>query len=198
MNQICFLQETYFKYINRQIKSKRITYMYLVNIIKRKLEQLYQYWIKQTSCACVHAKSLQSCPTFCDPMACIPPGSSLSMGILQARILEWVAIFFSKIDFLEKRITKDRKACVCVCMCGHVQSRLTFCDPMDCSPPGSSVHEIFQARILVGCQFLFQGIFLTQGSNLCFLPLLHWQADSLPLYHLRSPQKEILPIKLVN
>ena len=28
------------------------------------------------------------------------------------------------------------------------QSCLTLCDPMDCSPPGSSVHEIFQARIL--------------------------------------------------
>ena len=38
---------------------------------------------------------------------------------------------------------------------------------MDCSPPGSSVHGIFQARILgVGCHSLLQGIFLTQGSNL--------------------------------
>ena len=33
----------------------------------------------------------QSCPTLCDPMACSPPGSSVH-GILQARILEWVAI----------------------------------------------------------------------------------------------------------
>ena len=32
-----------------------------------------------------------------------------------------------------------------------------------------------------GCYFLFQGIFLTQGSNLCLLHLLQWQADSLPL-----------------
>ena len=39
----------------------------------------------------------------------------------------------------------------------------TLCDPMDCSPPGSSVHRIFQAR--VGCYFLLQGIFWTQGSN---------------------------------
>ena len=37
-----------------------------------------------------HAKSLQSCPTLCDPMDCNPPGSSVH-GILQARILEWVA-----------------------------------------------------------------------------------------------------------
>ena len=36
----------------------------------------------------------------------------------------------------------------------------------------------------VGCHFLLQGIFLTQGSNLCLLHLLHWQADSLLLSHL--------------
>ena len=35
---------------------------------------------------------------------------------------------------------------VCVCICA--QSCLTLCDPMHCSPPGSSVHGIFQARIL--------------------------------------------------
>ena len=46
------------------------------------------------------------------------------------------------------------------------QSRPTFCDPMDCNLPGSSVHRILQARILgVGCHFLPQGIFPTQGSN---------------------------------
>ena len=33
----------------------------------------------------------------------------------------------------------------------------------------------------VGCHFLVQGIFLTQGSDLCLLCLLHWQADFLPL-----------------
>ena len=37
----------------------------------------------------------QSCPTLCNPMSCSPPASSLH-GILQARILEWVAIPFSK------------------------------------------------------------------------------------------------------
>ena len=40
------------------------------------------------------AKSLQSCPTLCDPIDGSPPGSSLP-GILQARILEGVAISFS-------------------------------------------------------------------------------------------------------
>ena len=37
----------------------------------------------------------QSCPTLCDPIDCSPPGSSLHW-ILQARILEWVAISFSR------------------------------------------------------------------------------------------------------
>ena len=40
-------------------------------------------------------KVAQSCPTLCDPMDCSPPGSSVH-GILQARILKWVAIPFSK------------------------------------------------------------------------------------------------------
>ena len=38
---------------------------------------------------------------------------------------------------------------------------------MDCSPPGSSVHGISQARILEWDHFLLQGMFLTQGSNPC-------------------------------
>ena len=44
--------------------------------------------------AAVAAKSLQSCPTLCDPIDGSPPGSSVP-GILQARILLWVAISFS-------------------------------------------------------------------------------------------------------
>ena len=39
-------------------------------------------------------------------------------------------------------------------------------------------------NIGVGCHFLLQGIFPTQGSNPCLLCLLHWQADSSPLSHL--------------
>ena len=47
---------------------------------------------------------------------------------------------------------------------------------------GSSDHRILQARILEWvCHFLFQGIFPTQGLNLCLLRLLHWQAGCLPL-----------------
>ena len=46
------------------------------------------------SAAAAAAKSLQSCPTLCDPIDGSPPGSPVP-GILQARILEWVAISFS-------------------------------------------------------------------------------------------------------
>ena len=44
--------------------------------------------------AAAAAKSLQSCPTLCDPRDGSPPGSPIP-GILQARTLEWVAISFS-------------------------------------------------------------------------------------------------------
>ena len=47
-------------------------------------------------------------------------------------------------------------------------------DPMDCGPPGSSIHGILQARILDWVALL-QGIFQTQGSNLSLLGL-HWQS----------------------
>ena len=58
----------------------------------------------------------------------------------------------------------------------------TLCDPMDCSLLGSSVHGIFPGKnTRVGCHFLLQGIFLTEGSNPRLLSLLHWQADSLPV-----------------
>ena len=45
-------------------------------------------------CAAAAAKSLQSCPTLCDPIDGSPPGSPIA-GILQARTLEWLAISFS-------------------------------------------------------------------------------------------------------
>ena len=49
---------------------------------------------KTVAAAAAAAKSLQSCPTLCDPTDGSPPGSPVP-GILQARTLEWVAISFS-------------------------------------------------------------------------------------------------------
>ena len=55
----------------------------------------------------------------------------------------------------------------------------SFCNPMDYSPPGSPVHGDFPSKNTgMGSHFLFQGIFLIQGSNLCLLHcrwiLYHW------------------------
>ena len=58
--------------------------LFLQNVILRHL----------TAAAAAAAKSLQSCPTLCDPRDGSPPGSPIP-GILQARTLEWVAISFS-------------------------------------------------------------------------------------------------------
>ena len=68
---------------------------------------------------------------------------------------------------------------MCVYVCVYVQSCPTACGPMDCSPLGSSVLGILQARTLEwGCHALLQGIFPTQGPN---PGLLHCRQI---LYHL--------------
>ena len=82
------------------------------------------------------AKSLQSCQTLCDPIDGSPPGSPIP-GILQARILEWVASSFS--NSWKWKVKSESEV---------AQSCLTPSDPMDCSLPGSSIHGIFQARVL--------------------------------------------------
>ena len=56
-------------------------------------------------CVCVCVLVAQSCPTLCNPVDCSPPGSFVP-GILQARILGWVAIAFTHI-------------CVCICIHTH-------------------------------------------------------------------------------
>ena len=123
------------------------------------------------------AKSLQLCPTLCDPKDGSPSCSPIP-GVLQARTLEWVAISFH-----------FHPAWVCA---KSLQSCPTLCDPINCSLPGSSVRRILQARILeLSFHALLQGIFPTQGSNPRILCLLHWQVGSLSLvptgrFHLSS------------
>ena len=94
---------------------------------------------------------IQSCLTLSGPMDCSLPGSSVH-GIFQARVLEWVAIAFS--DFIPKdtyRLKVRSESEV-------AQSCPTLSDPMDCSPPGSSVHGIFQARVLEWVAIAFSNI----------------------------------------
>ena len=102
--------------------------------------------------AATAAKSCQSCPTLCNPIDGSPSGSH-----------PW--------DSLGKN---TGVGCHFLLQCMKVksesevtQSCVTLCNPMDCSLTGSSVHGIFQARVLEWVAiFLLQGIFPTQGSNL--------------------------------
>ena len=91
---------------------------------------------------------------------CCPPGSSV-----KARTLEWVATSFSRGSFWSR--DQNHFSCLaggmfitepagkpsiyllcCAVLCLVAQSCLTLWDPMDCSPPSPSVHEILQATIL--------------------------------------------------
>jgi len=71
-------------------KSRDITLSTKVRLVKAMVFPVVMY----ECAAAAAAKSLQSCPTLCDPIDGSPPGSPVP-GILQARILEWVAISFS-------------------------------------------------------------------------------------------------------
>ena len=92
----------------------------------------YESWTVKKAAAAA-AKSLQSCPTLCDPIDGSPPGSAVP-GILQARTLEWVAISFSNAWKWKVKVKSF--------------SHVWLSDPMDGHPAGSSVHGIFQARVL--------------------------------------------------
>ena len=70
---------------------KTLVNVYLSGILRNK--------VTAAAAAAAEAKSLQSCPTLCDPIDGSPPGSPVP-GILQARVLEWVAISFSNSHLL--------------------------------------------------------------------------------------------------
>ena len=124
----------------------------------------------------------QSCLTLCDPVDCSLPGFSVH-GILQARILEWVAIPFSRGSsnpgieprspavagrfFTTEPPGKPRKSTI----------PQSLCNSMDSSPPGSSVHGILQARMLEWVAIAFSRGSSNPGIELRSPSL---QADSLP------------------
>ena len=78
------------------LKSTHITLPTKVCLVKAVVFPVVMYgcesWTIKKAAATV--KSLQSCPTLCDPIDSSPPGSAVP-GILQARTVEWVAISFS-------------------------------------------------------------------------------------------------------
>ena len=96
------------------------------------------------------AKSLQSCPTLCNPIDGSPPGSPVP-GILQARTLEWVAISFSN----------AWKWKVKVKLLSHVRLLATLWTAADQAPARLPCPGIFQARVLEWVAIAFSEITTT-------------------------------------
>ena len=105
--------------------------------------------------------SVLSCVLFYVILGTIVHLAPLSMGILQARILEWAAIPLSR--DLPNPETEPR-------------SPALQADSLPTKLPGKSPKNTG-----MGCCVLLQGVFPTQGSNPCLLCLLHWLVGSLPL-----------------
>ena len=135
----------------------------------------------------MHAKSIQSCPTLCNPVDCSLPGSSVH-GILQARILEWVAVSFSR----GSSPPWDRTLVFCVSCIGRqtlyhqhhlgkpIYIRLCCCLVTSVMSDSVGPCGLPPARLLyawdspgkssrIGCHTLLQEIFLIQGLNLGLL-----------------------------
>ena len=126
-----------------------------------------------------------------DPMDDSPPGSSVH-GISQPRILEWVAISFSR----GPALLRDQIHVSCTAggfftaessvLCLVTQSCPTFCNPMDCRQSGSSVCGASPDNNTgVGCHAFLQGIFPTQGPN---PGLPHYRQILSHLSHQGSPR----------
>ena len=88
--------------------------------------------IDYAAAAAAAAKSLQSCPTLCDPADGSLPGSPVP-GILQARTRVGCHFLLQCM-----KVKSEREV---------TQSCPTLSDPMDCSLPGSSAHGLFQAKL---------------------------------------------------
>ena len=79
--------------------------------------------------------------------------------------------------------------CHCVLLCLVAQSCLTLCNPVRRNPPGSSVHGIFQVRILEQITISYsRGSFPPRDKTQDLLYLLNWQMGSLSLCHLEAHQ----------
>ena len=142
---------------------------------QRSVSWAYLLWHAE---ALVCAKSLQSCLTLCDPMNCSLPGSS-AHGILQARMLEWVAISFSRGSSWPR--SRTRVSCIAgrffiTELWGKWLLFLTEVDALLQCPvlPDPPVHLRWHFGVVprlscFGCGFEFSWISLPLGSPL-FLP----------------------------
>ena len=138
------------------------------------------------------------CLTFETLQTVAQPGSS-AHGILQARILGWVSISFSRGSFRPSDWTwisciRGRFFTIwATSVCLVAQSCPIFCYPMDCSSPGSSVCRDSPGRNTgVGYHALLQGILPTQESNPglshCRWIAYHLSHQGSPISYQESPQ----------
>ena len=130
------------KYIwmSRRVWSFKKLYLFIYLFFWCSQKEVHQLYT-----AAAAAKSLQSCPTLCDPIDGSPPGSPIP-GILQARTLEWVAISFIYLLYFYS---------VYVCAQSHSH---VWCQEKLGLGLGLATQGL-------DCHFLLQGIFRTQGSN---------------------------------
>ena len=120
--------------------------------------------------AAAAAKSLQSCPILCDPIKSSPPGSP-SLGFFRQE--HWSGLPFPS-PMHESKVA---------------QSCLTLSNPMDCSLLGSSIHGIFQARVLEWGAIAFSNISASvqfssvaqSGPTLC--DAVNRSTPGLPVHH---------------
>ena len=117
--------------------------------------------------AAAAAKSLQSCLTLCDPIDGSPLGSSVP-GVLQARILEWVAISFSNAWKWKVKVNSLSRVRL-----------LATPWTVACQAPLSM--ELSRQEYWTGLPFPSPGDLPNLGTEPTSLSFLHWQADSLPL-----------------
>ena len=89
---------------------------------------------------CVCVLVTQSCPTLCNPMDCSPPGFSVH-GILPAKILEWVAIFFSRGSF------QPRGGIWVFCIAGRCERGKPDLDAADVNKGGWRCHSLRQGPV---------------------------------------------------
>ena len=137
------------------------------------LESRGERWVIQyiAAAAAAAAKSLQSCPTLCNPIEGSPPGSPV-LGILQARTLEWVAIAFSKAWKWKVKVKS----------LSHAQLLAT---------PWTAA--IFRARVLERVAIAFSGFSVYQPGKYGGWTNQWCLAPSLPLNLLGSVWVLILP-----
>ena len=114
----------------------------------------------------------------------------MSYCLLGTKFQFWMIKIFQ--IWVVVRVAQQSECTYCTELCLNLvtyglcaQSHPSLGGPMNCSPsgssapPGSSFHGIFQAKILEWVAISYPSVSSQQGSNLCFLYLLHWQADPL-------------------